>query len=309
MIQFQSVFKSFGPVRVLKDLNLTINQGEIVGLLGPNGAGKTTALRLITGILPSSSGNILINNRNISQASENYKTQIGYLPENNPLYPELTVSEYLRFTASLKNLSDRQLPELYRNALKATDLTQVTHRPIGELSKGFRQRVGLAQAIIAKPEILILDEPTEGLDPNQRTQIHSLIKDLGKNRTVIISSHVLPEISKIANRLIIIHQGKIVADGTPQSLTAGQQDQVVVTAELAGKNLKNTLKKLPGLSDISADQIQPDHYRFQLEFQPQQTKIDPRLLVSQLAAKQNWQLFELAQKSLELEDVFAQLTQ
>jgi ABC-2 type transport system ATP-binding protein len=307
MIQFQSVSKSFGPIKVLKNLNLTINQGEIIGLLGPNGAGKTTTLRLITGILPPSSGQVFINNQDISQSSEDFKKSIGYLPENNPLYPDLTVAEYLKFTASLKNLSDQQLPNLYAQALKSADLPKVTHRLIGELSKGFRQRVGLAQAIIGEPEILILDEPTEGLDPNQRTQIHDLIKSLGKNRTVVISSHVLPEITKIANRIIIIHQGQIVADGTPQSLTASQKGQVTITAELAGKNLQAQLKKLPGLTHL-ADKKFKTHNQFQLQFQTDKTKDDPRLLVSQLAAQQKWQLFELSQKTESLEDVFAQLT-
>ena len=214
MIEVRGLKKRFGQVKALDGLSFKIGRGEIVGLLGPNAAGKTTTLNILAGVLPPSGGQVLIDGQDLEENPLGLKQKIGFLPENNPLYEEMLVEEYLRFWAEVKGLDKAGQKQALDFVIKNCDLKSVLGRPISELSKGFRQRIGLSQAILIKPEILLLDEPTEGLDPNQRREISGLIKALGKNRTVIISSHVLSELEKIVDRMIIINKGKLVAEGT-----------------------------------------------------------------------------------------------
>lgn len=225
MIKLVDISKKFLGKTVVSNLNLSVGKGEIVGLLGPNGAGKTTTIRMITGTLPPSSGQIFIDGEDLSEHEEK-KSLIGYLPENNPLYENLTVEEHLRFWADVKQLTHPsgsgqaiENGELIERAVKNLSLESVYYRPIAELSKGFKQRVGLSQALLSDPSILLLDEPTEGLDPNQRREIHELVLGLGQDRTVIVCSHVLSEINKMCSRVLIIHQGQLVADGTVKKIT------------------------------------------------------------------------------------------
>jgi len=284
---------------VVKDVTLTIKQGEIVGLLGPNGAGKTTTLRMIAGVLPATKGLVIIDGQEMRKHDKTLKEMIGFLPEENPLYEEMTVEEYLRFWADIKGIANQK--KALDFVVKHTGTSEVYFRPIAELSKGFRQRVGLSQAILSKPQILILDEPTEGLDPNQRQEIQKLMKSLGKKRTVIIASHVLSEVSKLCNRIIIIHKGKIVADDTAENLRKAKSKKQIIEAEIKGKRVISTLKSIKGISKVS----EKKHDYFVLEASG---KKDLRQEIFKTAVKNRWTLLTLFKKEMELEDIFAKLT-
>jgi len=301
MISLQSVSKHFDHLQVIKNISFQISEGEIVGLLGPNGAGKTTTLRMITGVLPPSSGNITIN-KSDPIADHTIRQSIGYLPENNPLYDEMTVQEWLKFWWQIRNPNSKDtMDDSIREIVKKTGLEQVFYRLISELSKGYRQRTGLAQAMLGNPKIMILDEPSEGLDPNQRKEIQKLVKELGSQRTVIISSHVLGEISKMCNRLMIMHQGKIVADGSPEELTTSAGSQQIINIEVKGTGIATQLKKIKGVSDIN--KLENNHYQIAVD-----SSQDLRLQIYQTAVKNKWELYELTRKQVELEDVFSKLT-
>lgn len=250
MISLKNISKRFESVTAVDDISLSIKKGEVIGFLGPNAAGKTTTLRMITGILPPSQGKILINNKEISKNETELKKLIGYLPENNPLYEDLTVEEFLKFWLDIKQVPEKDWKKTLKFVVENAGIAEVFYRPINELSKGFRQRVGLSQAILTKPKILILDEPTEGLDPNQRLQIQSLIKNLGKQRTVIIASHVLSEIAKIANRIIIIHKGKIVADSTTKQLADLKKGPMTLEVKVKSATIASKIKKIKGVIKV-----------------------------------------------------------
>ena len=284
---------------MVKDVNLTIRQGEIVGLLGPNGAGKTTTLRMIAGVLPATKGSVVIDEQEMKKHGKDLKKMIGFLPEENPLYEEMTVEEYLRFWADIKGIPDQK--KALDFVVKHAGISEVYYRRIAELSKGFRQRVGLSQAILSKPQILILDEPTEGLDPNQRQEIQKLIKSLGKKRTVIIASHVLSEVSKLCNRIIIIHKGKIVADDTAENLRKAKSKKQIIEAEIKGKRVISTLKSIKGVSKVS--KRKNDYFVLETS-----GKEDLRQEIFKTAVKKRWTLLTLLKKEMELEDIFAKLT-
>ena len=222
MIEVNELSKSYGPITALKSISFSIANGEIVGLLGPNGAGKTTAMRLLTTYLPPTSGTAKVAGYDILSQSEDVRRNIGYLPETPPLYGELTVLEYLSFVGKLRGLSNRQLRTSLDETLNSCFLTEVGNRLCSQLSKGFRQRVGLAQALIHKPPVIILDEPTSGLDPAQIIGIRKLIKSLGKNHTVILSTHILPEVEETCSRVIIIAHGEKVIEGSISDLTVNK---------------------------------------------------------------------------------------
>lgn len=300
MIELTKLSKRFDRQFVVSDVNLKIKQGEIVGLLGPNGAGKTTTLRMIAGVLPPSKGTVIIDDKNI-ESEGIVKKRIGFLPENNPLYDELTVEEYLSFWSDMKEIPQGERQEAIDFVVDRCGITDVYYRPISELSKGYRQRVGLSQAILTKPDILILDEPTEGLDPNQRQDIAALIRDLGKERTVIISSHVLSELAKIVNRMVIIHKGAIVADETPDNLRRLGSSSQIVEIEVKGNHVLSTLKKIDGVIDVH--ETKKDYYVVEVE-----KKQDIREKLYKLAIKNKWTLLTLVAKERAIEDVFSQLT-
>ncbi len=302
MIVLNDLSKRFDHRFVVDGLNLKIKPGEIVGLLGPNGAGKTTTLRMLAGVLPPSRGSVLINNQNLKEFGKDIKKIIGFLPENNPLYDDLTVEEYLNFWAEIKGLVSSQKEEALDFVIKNCGISEVFYRLIGELSKGYRQRVGLAQAILARPEILILDEPTEGLDPNQRQEIAKLIRNLGNKRTVIISSHVLGEISRISTRLVIIHQGKIVADETPEDLKKLGGKTVLIEVEVEGKGVKKVLENIPGV--LKVEQEEENHFILETE-----RGKDIREDVFKTAVSKHWILKNLTLKEKDIEEVFRILTE
>lgn len=231
-IQIVNVTKQFGPQKALDNLSLEIPDGQVLGLLGPNGAGKSTLMRLITGYLPATSGRVLVAGFDVQDVPEETRKRVGYLAEHNPLHPEMYVTEYLRFVAGMHHVP--QPAERVEEVLVEVGLTPERHKEIGQLSKGYRQRVGIAQALIHKPEVLILDEPTSGLDPNQLVEIRALIRRMGADRTVILSTHVMQEVEAMCDRVVLIKQGKIVGDGPTASF-----------AEQPG-GLENAFKTLTG---------------------------------------------------------------
>jgi len=302
MIRLDQVSKTFDRIPVVDGINLTIKPGEIIGLLGPNGAGKTTTIRILAGVLPPTHGMVTIDGKNFNDHEFDLKKRIGYMPENNPLYEELTVEEHLQFWARMKQIPENHRDEAITFAVDNTGISSVYYRFIGELSKGFRQRTGLAQAILTKPNILLLDEPTEGLDPNQRRDIQELLESLKRDRTVIVSSHVLAEISKIANRIIIINNGLIVGDGKPDVLMQAKKGIQVVEVELKGKGVLKKLNSLEGVEKVTKQD--GNIYTVQA-----QTKKDIRENIFSLAVDNGWTLLSMQRVQRQLEDVFSELTE
>lgn len=300
MITVSNLSKKFDRQYVVDNISLKISEGEIVGLLGPNGAGKTTTLRMITGVLPPTKGTIDIDDQYISQ-NPVIKKRIGYLPENNPLYDDLTVEEFLKFWSRVKGIEKKAGKDAIDFVVESCGIAEVYYRPISELSKGYRQRVGLSQAILTKPDILILDEPTEGLDPNQRQDIAKLILSLGKKRTVIISSHVLSEIARFSTRMIIINKGIVVADDTPEKLKNMKNSKQIVEVEIKGKDVLSTLKSIEGVTKV----VTSKNNYFIVE---SGKKMDVREDIFNKAVVKKWTLLTLMQKERSLEDVFSQLT-
>lgn len=301
MIEVKNISKKFDSLLAVNDISFTIKKGEIVGLLGPNGAGKTTTLKMIAGVFPPSKGSIFIDNQDLDKKANLIKKNIGYLPEDNPLYNEMTVEEFLKFWAEIKQISQNELDEALKFVVKRANIASVYFRQISELSKGFRQRVGLSQAILTKPDILILDEPTEGLDPNQRKEIKNLIKELGKNRTVIIASHVLTEISQIAQRMIIINKGQIVSDDTVERLKQAKSGIDLVEVEIKGKSVMSRLGSLKGV--LKVEKLSLNKFLVEAD-----AKKDIRSDIFELAKKNSWTVLGMVKKEQELEDVFSKLT-
>ncbi len=305
MIALENVTKSYGPTVAVDDVSFAVDRGEVVGFLGPNGAGKTTAMRLITSYLEPDSGSVLIDGIDVREDQIAAKRRIGYLPENNPLYPDMLVSEYLRFIGDLRGVGVNGPGSALDDAVQATGIAEVYYRLIGELSKGYRQRVGLATAILHRPDFLILDEPTEGLDPNQRREIRRLISDIGEARTVILSTHVLPEVEDTCGRIIVIHQGKIVADGTTEELIARARGLRTIVVEAAGTGVGDALTALAGVKEVSGAEERDGRIRITLRVS---SDSDLRPEIFELAKSRDWVLWELHEEMAGLEDLFGQLT-
>ena len=306
MIKVEHLKKSFGATVALNDLSFTIPGPGVVGLLGPNGAGKTTTMRVLTGFLTADSGTIEIEGISLDDLHvQQVQKHLGYLPENNPLYKGMLVSEFLNFTADLKGIPASTRKTAFDTVVKATALEEVFYKPIGDLSKGFRQRVGMAAALLGNPDILILDEPTEGLDPNQRVAIRNLIKELGKTHTIIVSTHVLSEALAVCSRMLIIHQGKLVADGTPEELSRAASAERTLHVELEGKNIPQHLTTLPGASVSHESEVQ-GHYSCNLGLPA--TLPDVRPALSELIRVQQWTVWKLVEEEHGLEDIFRSLT-
>ncbi|MGY8777306.1 MAG: ABC transporter ATP-binding protein, partial [Longimicrobiales bacterium] len=231
MITVEGVTKRYGEVVAVNDLSFTVERGEVVGFLGPNGAGKSTTMKMITGTLQPDAGSVLFDGAPISDDLTGAKRRVGYLPEANPLYDEMLVCEYLDYVSELRGLSPDQTRSGVADAVAETDIGSVFYRPIGDCSKGYRQRIGLAGAILHRPEVLILDEPTEGLDPNQRVEIRRLVGSLGRERTVLLSTHVMQEVEATCSRLVILREGELAAEGTVQELIAGRTGGVRYVVE------------------------------------------------------------------------------
>lgn len=305
MIKATNLTKKYSGKAVVDGLSVSIGKGEVVGILGPNGAGKTTTIRMIAGTLPPTGGEVFIDDKNIFDGNEGQKDYIGYLPENNPLYENLTVAENLDFWANIKQLTKSQKNENIENLVSELGLKEVFYRPISELSKGYKQRVGLSQALIGDPKILLLDEPTEGLDPNQRKEIQNLVKGFGKERTVVICSHVLSEITKMCTRAIIINHGKVVADDSVQKLTSNLKGKQVLTLIVTGKDVKDALLAMDGVKSVNLENTEAKKEKYVIE---SEGEVDLRPKIFDLAKNNNWELYELSLEKITLEDVFANLT-
>jgi ABC-2 type transport system ATP-binding protein len=304
-LTLQDVAKRFDGITAVDHVSFTVDPGQVVGFLGPNGAGKSTTMRLITQYLEPDAGTILLDGAPLGQDPRAAKRRIGYLPESNPLYGDMLVSDYLAFIADLRQLAGAGRARAIDAAVAATGLATVFYRPIGELSKGFRQRVGLAQAILHHPDLLVLDEPTEGLDPNQRVEIRRLIEELGRERTVLLSTHVLSEVRQSCSRLLIIHQGRIVADGAVDTLMQRAEGAVQITVEAAGDRVAERLEALPGVRQLEAATGATAGTRVRLTVAGDG---DLRPEIFALAKRHEWVLYELHQEQGSLEDLFRELT-
>jgi len=304
MISVEGVSKRYGPVVAVDGISFEIGRGEVVGFLGPNGAGKTTTMRMLTGTLQPDAGEVRYDGRPIGEDLKAAKARVGYLPETNALYQEMLVAEYLEYAATLRGLEGAARRSALSDAVEETGIENVYGRPISQLSKGYRQRVGLAAAILHRPEILVLDEPTEGLDPNQRVGIRHLVSALGRDRTVLLSTHVLGEVEATCSRLLIVHNGRLVADGSVAELleTGRSAPRYVVEAE--GDDVPGVLGTMPGVASTRADRVD-GRDRVELVAANRQ---ELRPAISRLAAEKGWTLWELHRERASLEQLFQQLT-
>jgi ABC-2 type transport system ATP-binding protein len=305
LLALDGVTKRFGSVTAVDGVGFSVDRGEVVGFLGPNGAGKSTTMRVITQYLEPDTGTVLLDGAPVTQQGRAAKRKIGYLPENNPLYTEMLVSEYLDFIVRLREIPLPERRGAVDRAVSRTGIQTVFYRPIGELSKGFRQRVGLAQAIVHEPDLLVLDEPTEGLDPNQRVEIRHLISDLGKERTVILSTHVLPEVEHTCSRLLIISKGKLVADGPVTDLVARARGMSQIAVDVKGTGIAAGIGALPGVADV---EVRAHRDGREVLTVTATEGLDPRPAIFHLAVQKGWTLFELHQEAGGLEQLFRDLT-
>ena len=307
MIEVQHLSKCYGSHVAVNDISFSVDQGEILGFLGPNGAGKSTTMNILTGYLSASAGKVTVNGHDILEEPNEAKMSIGYLPEQPPLYPDMTVREYLDFMYDLKKCTlprTRHIAEICR----IVKIDDVFGRLIRNLSKGYRQRVGIAQALIGNPPVLILDEPTVGLDPNQIIEIRSLIKSLGKHHTVILSSHILPEVEAVCDRLVIINGGRIVADDTANNLSLKYSKDRRLTARIAGpeKDVKTLIGGIGGVREIAVlGEKEPGVNEYLIT--PEPNADIRRDLFTRLAGR-NWPLLGLKSAEMTLEDIFVMLT-
>jgi len=306
MIKVENLTKRYAGQTAIQDLNFEVSPGEIMGFLGPNGAGKTTTMRILAGFMPPTSGRASIAGFDVFGQSLQARAHLGYMPENVPLYSDMRVTEYLNYRGALKGVPHRRVSERVGDVKELCGLKDVERKPIGTLSKGYRQRVGLADALLAEPDLLILDEPTIGLDPNQIRQVRELIKNLGRQHTILLSTHILPEVEMTCSRVIIIHKGRIEACDTPDNLLGKirQAGGVELEAKVGNDNGEEELKKIPGVRDVVTDGAD-DWKRFSLRVE---SGADVREEVFRLAVERRWAVRELTQCRGTLEDVFVELT-
>ena len=304
MIQVKSLVKNYNDVKAVKSIDFTINHGEVVGFLGANGAGKSTTLKILTGYLAPTSGQVSIDGLDINNDTHNIKKIIGYLPESNPLYTDMFVYDLLKFTANTRNIFGEDFKNALDNVVNQCGLKDVVHKKVGECSKGYKQRVGLACAMIHDPKILILDEPVTGLDPNQIIEIRQLIKKLGKEKLVLMSSHILQEIEATVDRIIIIDKGTIVADGTTKKLMNQFMGNVQLTLEIVGLTDKKIEKLKDTFNKIKVSKLK-DYHKAILTYKK---KDDPREDVFNFIVKNKLSLLEMSTKTANLEDIFRKLT-
>ncbi|MDD4296769.1 MAG: ABC transporter ATP-binding protein [Ruminiclostridium sp.] len=308
MIEIQNLTKNYGEIKAIDDVSFNVNKGEILGFLGPNGAGKTTTMNILTGYIPSTSGTAKIDGMDIMEYPREVKKRIGFLPELPPLYMDMTVTDYLDFCSSLKEVGKKEWKGQKDDIMELVKITHVQHRLIRNLSKGYKQRVGLAQSLVGAPDVLVLDEPTVGLDPKQILEIRKLIKALGKNHTIILSSHILPEVSAVCERVVIINKGKIVAVDTPAELSKNLDDYSKFTMTIAGpeKRVKDILTQIYGVKYLEVqNNVKDDAYSYIIEADKD---VDVRKPIFHKLAEVGYPILELKSLGLSLEDVFLQLT-
>ncbi|MBI3813446.1 MAG: ATP-binding cassette domain-containing protein [Nitrospinae bacterium] len=308
MIEVENLTKKYGDARGINDVTFTVEKGEVLGFLGPNGAGKTTTMRILTCFMPATSGKAKIAGFDVFEDSLEVRKRIGYLPESVPLYTDMQVPVYLEFVAGLKGVDRRDVKRRVSHVMDDCALNAVSKKYIGELSKGYRQRVGLAQALINDPEVLILDEPTIGLDPRQIIEIRSLIKSLGGRRTVILSTHILPEVSMICQRVVIINEGRLVAVDTPQNLTAQLQRSQQILIRVGGpeKEVLSEVGKINGVSRVSVKENGADNINAYL-IELKKDMVDAGKDIPPVIVRKNWSLHEMRPVGMSLEDIFIKL--
>ena len=305
MIRIKNLIKNYGSVRAVDNIDFEINEGEILGFLGPNGAGKTTILRMITCFLSPTSGNIEVENMNTNDEQLEIKKLIGYLPENNPLYIDMTVYDYLKFIADIREISN--FSSRVKQVIAQCGLGGVVQKPINTLSKGYKQRVGIAQAILHDPKILVLDEPTSGLDPNQIVEIRELIKELGKEKTLIISSHILQEVQAVCSRIVIINEGKIVADGSTEELQSAFQNKTKLILELIApeNEISQLSDQITEINILSISPLNKTTFKIEIEFDANN---DIRTKIFDFIKTKEWKILEMHRQNISLEAVFRKLT-
>ena len=307
MIEVKNITKKYGSFTAVDNISFKIEEGEIIGLLGPNGAGKSTTMNMITGYIEPTEGEIIVNGYDISKKTKKAKAQIGYMPEGVPLYSDLTVKEFVTYMAELKKVDRKTRKEKVEKIIEQTGLKDVEKKLTRNLSRGYKQRVSMAGALVGEPKILILDEPTVGLDPKQITEIRSLIKELGKTHTIILSSHILSEVSQICNKVIIINKGKIVAIDTPENLEkkVESNNTTYVTVEDTENKIETMKEKIPEIKDIKLIKENEDGTK---EYVLESDKdVDLRKIVFNEFAKENITIFEMKKADTTLEDAFMKL--
>lgn len=307
MIEVKNVTKKYANFVAVDDISFQVKDGEVVGFLGPNGAGKTTTMNMITGFIDTTEGQIIVNGNDIAKKPKKVKKQIGYMPEGVPLYNDLTVKEFVRFMAELKYVKKKERKQEVEKILQETGLTGVQNKLIRNLSRGYKQRVSLAGTLVGNPDVIILDEPTVGLDPKQITEIRSLIKELGKKHTVILSSHILSEVSQICERVIIINHGKIVAIDTPENLEkkTKSNNALIVTVEDPNKHMDNIPSKVEEIQDIKLVKENEDGTK-QYEITAKQ-EVDLRKKLFEILPQEEISILELKKSETSLEEAFLQL--
>jgi ABC-2 type transport system ATP-binding protein len=307
LITVENLTKRYANKTAIDSVSFQVEKGEILGFLGPNGAGKTSTMRVITGFMPASDGTVRVDGFDVFDNPLEVRRRIGYLPENPPLYLEMSVTGYLRFAAKIKGVPKEKIDSEVKRVMERVSITDVRDRIIAKLSKGYKQRVGLAQALLNDPPVLILDEPTIGLDPKQIHEVRELIKDLAGNHTVVLSTHILPEVEQTCTRVVIIDRGKIVAIDTPQNLRLQVQGAERVFMEVQGpaSEITSQLKKTPGVIDVRTITSTDGRHRFQIEGE---LKREIRSDLARAVVQNGWGLFELQAASMSLEDIFLKLT-
>ncbi len=316
MIEVEHLSKTYGSARAVQDVSFRVGKGEILGFLGPNGAGKTTTMRILTCYMAPTAGTARIAGHDILDESLEVRRNIGYLPENVPLYPEMTVRDYLNYVAALRGVPKNKRAERLEAALDAGKLEDRVDDLIFKLSKGYRQRVGIAQAVIHDPLVLILDEPSAGLDPRQRVETRQFIKSLSKDHTIILSTHILPDVQETCSRVVIIHRGRIVAEDTPEHLSAsrGQGDRITLVVHRPSGDAAHKLQRIKGVANARREDATRsrsdgakagDEHAFVLDLQ---AGSDAREEVARLCVNEGWGLLELRRQRRSLEDVFLELT-
>ena len=306
MIQAQGLTHYYGPYPAIQDVNFGVKKGEILGFLGPNGAGKTTTMRIITGFMPPTRGTVTLDGYDVVEQSLQARRQVGYLPETVPLYTDMSVNGYLKYMGTLRGMSPAFIKTRLGEVIDVCRLGDYSKTQIGKLSKGFRQRVGIAQAILHQPQVLVLDEPTIGIDPIQVVETRKLIKDLGSDQTVVLSSHILPEVSMLCDRVLIINEGRIVAEDTPKNLAEGLQGVERLEVEIGGPaaEVLPVLKGIRGVNDVKHENDDGRH-TYTIQADPGQ---DLRDVISQEVINHGWSLRGLQMVGMSLEEIFLRLT-
>jgi ABC-2 type transport system ATP-binding protein len=307
MIEIKNVTKKYGTFAAVDDISFEVKDHEIVGFLGPNGAGKSTTMNMITGFIEPTSGKIIVNGHDVSKAPNKAKKQIGYMPENVPLYNDLTVKEFVSYMCELRRIPKKERNLHVRKIIKKTGLTEVENKLIKHISKGYKQRTSLAGALVGDPDVLILDEPTVGLDPKQITEIRNLIKKLGENHTVILSSHILSEVSQICSRVVIINHGKIVAVDTPDNLetASSEEDTIIITVEDPDNNMAHIKSKIKGCREINRIKVSEDgttQYKIIAD-----KDVEVHKEIFGILSKENITIYELRKEQSSLEDAYLKI--